>query len=124
LRDGLPEGTAAPEFRLPRIGGGEVTLSQYRGRKVLVVFSDPACGPCNTLLPELQRRSASSSDVNVVMISRGDQEANSAKVAECGVTFPVVLQRQWEISKLYGIFATPVAFLVDEEGTLAAPVAV
>jgi peroxiredoxin len=124
LRDGLPEGTAAPEFRLPRIGGGEVTLSQYRGRKVLIVFSDPTCGPCNTLLPKLQRRSASGTDVNVVMISRGDQEANSAKITECGATFPVVLQRRWEISKLYGIFATPIAFLVDEEGTIAAPVAV
>lgn len=122
-RDGLPKGSAAPDFRLPRIGGGELTLSQYRGRKVLVLFSDPGCGPCTALLPELQRRYAAGSDVHVVMVSRGDQEANRAKMAECGVTFPVALQRQWEISKLYGMFATPIAFLVDEQGTTAAPAA-
>jgi len=124
LRDGLPAGAAAPDFRLPRVGGGEVSLSQYRGRKVLLLFSDPKCGPCNALLPDVQRRYAAGSEVDVVMVSRGDHAANASKLAELRVTFPVVLQRQWEISKLYGMFATPIAFLVDEQGTIAAPVAV
>ena len=124
LRDGLPAGAAAPEFRLPRVGGGELSLSQYRGRKVLLLFSDPKCGPCNALLPDVQRRYAAGSEVDVVMVSRGDHAANASKIAELRVTFPVVLQRQWEISKLYGMFATPIAFLVDEQGTIAAPVAV
>ncbi|HXD16984.1 MAG TPA: peroxiredoxin family protein [Vicinamibacterales bacterium] len=124
LRDGLPAGAAAPDFRLPRVGGGELSLSQYRGRRVLLLFSDPKCGPCNALLPDVQRRYAAGSEVDVVMVSRGDHAANASKIAELRVTFPVVLQRQWEISKLYGMFATPIAFLVDEQGTIAAPVAV
>jgi peroxiredoxin len=124
LRDGLPAGSAAPDFRLPRVGGGELSLSQYRGRRVLLLFSDPKCAPCNALLPDLQRRYAAGSEVDVVMVSRGDHAANASKIAELRVTFPVVLQRQWEISKLYGMFATPIAFLVDEQGTIAAPVAV
>jgi peroxiredoxin len=124
LRDGLPAGSAAPDFRLPRVGGGELSLSQYRGRRVLLLFSDPKCAPCNALLPDLQRRYAAGSEVDVVMVSRGDAAANASKIAELRVTFPVVLQRQWEISKLYGMFATPIAFLVDEHGTIASPVAV
>ncbi|HKC55334.1 MAG TPA: peroxiredoxin family protein [Vicinamibacterales bacterium] len=124
LRDGLPAGAAAPDFRLPRVGGGELSLSQYRGRKVVLLFSDPKCGPCNALLPDVQQRYAAGSEVDVVMVSRGDHAANASKLAELRVTFPVVLQRQWEISKLYGMFATPIAFLVDEQGTIAAPVAV
>ena len=48
-RDGLTAGTPAPDFRLPRLDGrGELTLSDLRGRKVLMVFSSPGCGPCNT----------------------------------------------------------------------------
>jgi peroxiredoxin len=124
LREGLPAGSAAPDFRLPRVGGGELSLSQYRGRKVLLLFSDPTCAPCNALLPDVQRRYAAGSEVDVVMVSRGDHAANASKIAELRVTFPVVLQRQWEISKLYGMFATPIAFLVDEHGTIAAPVAI
>ena len=58
------------------------------------------------------------------MVSRGSPEANRRKVAELGLTFPVGLQRQWEISKLYAMFATPIAYLIDAEGTIAADAAV
>src|SRR2546422_7287728 len=40
-RVGLKAGTPAPAFRLPRVDGGELTLEEYRGRCVLLVFSDP-----------------------------------------------------------------------------------
>jgi len=124
VRDGLKAGTAAPNFRLPRVGGAELSLADYRGRRVLLVFSDPACGPCNQLAPKLQEHHANGAEVNIVIVSRGDVEANTRKMAEHGITFPVVLQRQWEISRLYGMFATPIAYLIDEEGIIAAPVAV
>jgi hypothetical protein len=37
---------------------------------------------------------------------------------------PIVLQRRWEISKWYGMFATPIAYLIGKDGTLAQDVAV
>jgi hypothetical protein len=55
----------------------------------------------------------------VVVVSRGEAEANRAKVSQYGVTFPVVLQRQWEVSRDYGMFATPVGYLINEDGVLA-----
>src|SRR6266545_7714424 len=55
-RDGLKAGTPAPEFRLPRLDGrGELSLVELRGRRVLMVFSSPQCGPCNALAPELEK---------------------------------------------------------------------
>src|SRR5215469_15801802 len=55
-RDGLKAGTSAPDFRLPRLDGhGELSLLDCRGRRVLLVFSAPHCGPCNTLAPELEK---------------------------------------------------------------------
>jgi peroxiredoxin len=121
LRDGLPRGTAAPEFRIPRLGGGHLALSDFKGRPLLLVFSDPHCGPCDLLAPRLERLSRSG--VQVVMVSRGDAAANQDKVAQHGLTFPVGLQGHWEISRLYGMFATPIAFLIDEHGIVSAPVA-
>jgi AhpC/TSA family len=59
-----------------------------------------------------------------VMVSRGEVGANRAKVAEHGLTFPVVLQKQWELSRAYGMFATPIAYLIDEDGVIAADVTV
>ena len=171
-RVGLKAGTPAPAFRLPRVDGGELTLEEYRGRCVLLVFSDPECGPCNQLAPQLEKfhrtffpatraveaalgratlcptpavwspaftRSGPpeggtpngargvtrpSSDVAIVMISRREPKANRAKVKELGLTFPVVLQQHWEISLLYGMFATPIAYLIDERGVIENDVAV
>ena len=58
------------------------------------------------------------------MVSRGDQRANRAKAQEHGYPFPVLLQKHWEISKEYAMFATPVAYLIDEQGVIAKDVAV
>jgi peroxiredoxin len=123
-RDGLKASTPAPGFRLPRVDGGELSLEEYRGRRVLLVFSDPACGPCDQLAPQLEQLHRRSPDLQVLMVSRRDPEANREKVAEYGLTFPVVLQRHWEISREYGMFATPIGYLIDEQGIIAKDVAV
>jgi peroxiredoxin len=61
--------------------------------------------------------------MKVVMISKGEPKENRAKVNEHGLTFPIVLQEGWEISRLYAMFATPIAYLIDEQGIIAKEVA-
>ena len=58
------------------------------------------------------------------MISRRDAEATRAKAEALGLTFPIVMQRQWEISLKYGMFATPIGYLIDEQGIIVKDVAV
>lgn len=122
-RNGLKAGAQAPLFRLPLVGGDELALEDYRGRWVLLTFSDPQCGPCDRLAPELERLHQGNPDLAVLMVSRRDLETNRRKVETLGLTFPVSLQQNWEISKLYGIFATPVAYLIDPNGVIFADVA-
>jgi peroxiredoxin len=121
---GLPPGTPAPDFRLPRIDGGELALRDFRGRRVLLAFSDPACAPCDAIAPRLERLHRGPADVSVVMVSRGDAEANRAKAADLGLTFPIALQPRWDVSRDYGLLAAPVAYWIDEHGVLADDVAV
>ncbi len=144
-RDGLKAGKPAPNFRLPRLDGrGDLSLEELRGRRILLVFSDPNCGPCQTLAPELEKFHRESGagagppspggesrgegefsfPLQVVVISRGEPKENRAKVKEHKLTFPVVLQQQWEISRLYAMFATPIAYLIDEVGIIKHDVAV
>src|SRR5438876_2307750 len=55
-REGLKAGTPAPDFSLPRLDGrGDLALGELRGKHVLLVFSSPHCGPCNTLAPQLEK---------------------------------------------------------------------
>jgi peroxiredoxin len=62
--------------------------------------------------------------LQMLMISRGEPKENRAKIKEHRLTFLVLLQQQWEISRQYAMFATPVAYLIDEAGSIAADVAV
>jgi peroxiredoxin len=123
-RSGLKAGALAPEFRLPRIDEGELSLADFRGGRVLLVFSDPNCGPCDELAPRLQEIHERRPDLQVLVVSRRDTQANRAKAAQLGLTFPIVLQKQWEVSLKYAMFATPIGYLIDEQGILASDVAV
>jgi hypothetical protein len=62
----------------------------------------------------------------VVMVSRGDLEANRRKAEEHGLITPAPIgrQKQWEVSREYGMFATPIAYRVSGEGAIAEAVAV
>ena len=158
----MKAGTPAPDFRLPRLDGrGDLVLNDLRGRRALLVFSSPSCGPCLALVPELERFHRKQSDrdrspvaarghanaigvldlrdaipsasdghrprsegIAVLMISKGEPKENRAKAKEHGLTFPIVLQQQWEISRRYAMFATPVAYLIDGAGIIVKDVAV
>jgi peroxiredoxin len=123
-RNGLKAGVTAPDFRLPRVDGGELSLADLRGGRVLLVFSDPDCGPCDELAPRLQEIHLQRPDFQVLVVSRRDVEANRAKVTALGLTFAIVLQKSWEISMKYAKFATPIGYLIDEQGILASDLAV
>jgi len=124
-RNGLKAGAPAPAFRLPDLHGEMVALEDYRGRRVLLVFTDPNCGPCEELAPKLVGLHRENRDAGpaVILVGRGDVAENRRKADQYGFEFPVVLQERWKLSREYGIFSVPVAFLIDEEGVIARNVA-
>jgi peroxiredoxin len=126
LRDGLKAGTPAPAFSLPDVYGRIVSLEEFRGCRLLLVFSDPHCGPCDQLAPQLAQlqKEHANNGLAFVMVGRGEAEENRKKAEQHGIQFPVVMQEKWRLSKEYGIFSTPVAFLVSEDGVIAKDVAV
>ena len=125
-RDGLSAGTPAPGFTLPDLKGARRSLKSFRGKRVLLVFSDTGCGPCEAMSPDLVRihEQSRADTLEVVMISRGDPAENRAKAEKYGFRFPVLLQRSREVARDYAMFATPVGYLIDENGVIAKDVAV
>jgi peroxiredoxin len=125
-RGGLKAGMRAPLFHLPDLQGGMVPLEAYRGRRVLLVFTDPQCGPCDELAPHLVQlhQEHANNGLALIVVGRGDPEENRHKAKLHGFQFPVVLQEKWKLSKQYGTLATPVAFLIGEDGVIAKDVAV
>ncbi|MCC6792255.1 MAG: redoxin domain-containing protein [Thermomicrobiales bacterium] len=121
---GLPVGAPAPAFRLEGLHGETMTLDALRsaGKPVMLIFSDPTCGPCNALLPDVgkwQREHASR--LTVALVSRGTAEANRAKISEHGLSH-VLLQKDREVSNAYKAHGTPTAVIVNADGTIGSAV--
>jgi peroxiredoxin len=123
--EGLPVGSAAPDFSLSGLHGETLTLEALRsaGKPVMALFTDPGCGPCNTMLPEVGRwQEEHAHKLTLSLISRGDLEENKTKAQEHGLT-NVLLQKDWEVSESYEIRGTPSAVFVSADGKVASPVA-
>jgi thiol-disulfide isomerase/thioredoxin len=91
---------------------------------VLLVFVDPECAPCDKLAPTLERIHRERDDLAVLAISRGDAEANRRKAERDGLSFPIVLQRFWDTSRDYGMFAVPIGWIIGEDGVLETDIAI
>jgi hypothetical protein len=89
----------------------------------MVVFTSPTCGPCLNLLPQLQQGHLQEG-VTIVIVTRGTLEATRNLSRELSLTLPIGIQEGWQLSRIYGIFYTPSAFLIDCDGRTSAPVAV
>jgi methylamine dehydrogenase accessory protein MauD len=117
-RGGLKVGRKAPDFSLPGVAGQEVSLHGLAGRKVLLVFMQPGCGPCHAVTPELNRLQ-DAGEVQVVVVQNGDLKTVRKWADEHRPRFPVAVQDRLSLSKRYEVFATPFAFLIDERGIIA-----
>ncbi len=116
-RNGLKVGKKAPDFTLPSTTGAEVALHDFAGRKVLLVFTQSGCGPCQQIMPELNRLGGG--DLQILVLNKGDAEAARHLVPEAQERFPVLVQDGLDLSRKYEAFATPFAFLIDEKGVVA-----
>jgi peroxiredoxin/uncharacterized membrane protein YphA (DoxX/SURF4 family) len=122
---GLSISSLAPAFALNGLYGETLTLDALRaaGKPIMLVFSDPGCGPCNTLLPQLARwQREYTAKLTVALISRGVPEENRAKATEHGLTY-VLLQKDREVAQAYRASGTPIAVIVQPDGTIGSQLA-
>jgi peroxiredoxin len=122
---GLPAGTKAPDFRLPDLHGQTITLEGLAAaaKPLVLLFTDPGCGPCTGLMPEVSRwQRELASKMTVALVSRGNVADNRAKTAEFGLA-NLLLQNDREVAEAYQSQGTPSAVLIAADGTIASPLA-
>jgi methylamine dehydrogenase accessory protein MauD len=117
-REGLKIGRRAPNFTLPSAGGGERSLSDFEGRKVLLVMTQSGCGPCMGIVPELNRLH-DRGEYCVLIVNNGQLEETVRWTMDAKARFPVLIQEKFSVSKRYEVFVTPFAFVIDERGHIA-----
>jgi peroxiredoxin len=122
---GLPIGSPAPKFALVDLNGVTYDLDALRapGKSILLVFSDPGCGTCNALLPEIVRwQQQHAKKVTLAVISRGTPETGRARRTE-HMPERVLLQREREVMEAYQAYWTPSAIMVRPDGAIGSSLA-
>ena len=79
-RDGLKAGKKAPDFTLPCAAGGEISLHDFAGRKVLLVFTQSGCGPCHDMAPEFNCVQAKG-ECQVLVVNNGEPDETRLQLA-------------------------------------------
>lgn len=112
--------TAAPDFTLRAMNGGpNLRLAEQRGRVVMVNFWATWCGPCRQEMPHLDRlyQKYRSSGFVLLGVNVDEDARKAAEVAtKLGVTFPVLLDTDKAVSKLYDLSTMPSTVIIDRDG--------
>jgi len=123
---GLPVGEPFPAFTLPNLDGNPVTLDDFSGRRVLIVNWSPQCGFCIKIAAELAKlkQAFRSKNVDLILASSGDAEANRKLAREHGFEASVLLRQNAPAMPAFANYGTPVAYLLDKKGQVAKALAV
>lgn len=112
-------GKGAPEFTLPRQGGGLVKLADFRGHVVYLDFWASWCGPCRQSFPWMNQTLArfKSRGLEIVAVNVDKKSADvDAFLAKTPATFPVALDPDGNVPGNYGLKGMPTSFLIGADG--------
>ena len=110
----------APDFTLPTLGGGEMTLSDLQGQIVLLNFWQLDCPPCKEEMPFLDAAGKAYSGVaSVVALDIRDSEAKVKQYfGDAKLNMLVPLDLDARVAAEYSIGFTPTTFLIDSQGVI------
>ncbi len=123
VEEGFEIGDVAPGFGLHTPDGQAVSLSQFRGRPVLLNFWASWCGPCREEMPLLQEISQDKELLDKGLVVLGVDLGESAGTVQAfmktnGYSFSVVLDASQIVAKTYNVRAIPTTFFIDKDGVI------
>lgn len=118
-------GTAASDFSLRDLNNTVHTLSQYKGKVVLVNFWATWCGPCQVEMPHLQSMYTELGPKGLVVIGISTDDARTTSqvkplTTSKGLTYPILRDTQTTVIAQYNPSKTlPYSVLVDRAGNVS-----
>jgi peroxiredoxin len=129
--EGLPDlrGKRAPEFNLRTVDGKKVSLSDYKGKAVLINFWATWCAPCKIEMPWLValRSQYAPQGFEILGVNEDDAGTPRAKLAkfgqEQGLNYPLLVGDDAMSRKYGGVEFLPTSYFVGRDGKIVAETA-
>lgn len=115
------EGAMAPNFLLEELRGGELRLSDLRGRPVVINFWATWCSPCRKEMPQFVDAYDKYRDDGLVIVAVNLQEGKSIAgefADDYGMDFPVAIDRDGEVGDQYRLLGLPTTYFVGRDGII------
>jgi len=110
---------AAPDFTLHSMGGPNLRLREQRGQVVMLNFWASWCGPCRQEMPLLDRlyEKYHASGFQLLGVNVDEDVRNASGVSSrLRLHFPVLLDTEKKVSRLYDLTTMPSTVLIDRDG--------
>jgi thiol-disulfide isomerase/thioredoxin len=119
------EKVAALNFKLKDLNGKDVSLSDFKGKKVLLNFWASWCRPCISEMPDIQKlyNETKDSDLVILAVNLGEDKATVKSFIDINkYNFTVLLDLEEIAGRQYTIAAIPTTFFIDKEGNIVSTV--
>lgn len=118
----LGKGMPAPDFSLPDLEGKKVSLTDFKGKVVLLNIWATWCAPCVAEMPSMEKlyQELKHEDFELLAISVDESGAEAVKpfVEKHKLGFPVLLDTKGEIKNLYQATGIPESFIIARDGII------
>jgi len=119
---GPPEvGKLAPDFQFQGSDEQLVSISDLKGKPILINFWQVRCPPCRSEMPHIQQfyDEQPGDEVVLLVINIGESSSQVTQFMQSeGFSFPVLLDTEGNIAQQYNIMAIPTTFLIDTSGII------
>ncbi|TPG89631.1 thiol-disulfide oxidoreductase ResA [Brevibacillus laterosporus] len=115
----IKKGDKAPNFSLQSLEGQPMTLADLKGKGVILNFWGSWCEPCRNEMPDLEKVWLANKDQNIVIVgvNVGESEVSAEQfVRQVKTTFPILMDKQKEVTRVYNIGKMPTTFYIDQDG--------
>lgn len=116
-------GFQAPDFTLSTSQGTQISLSDLRGQVVIINLWASWCPPCREEMPALQKVYETYHDqgLEILAVNATNQDDVQAAIEfskQLGLTFPILMDRDGTVSRLYQLKSLPTTYFVGRDGTV------